>query len=62
MQLALAVKTLKGEKFTVNAEETNTIAEVKTIIVSAFAGRRWQETSCYRTSSAVVASLAFFTV
>lgn len=32
MQLAVAVKTLKGEKFTVNAEETNTIAEVKTII------------------------------
>jgi UV excision repair protein RAD23 len=30
--MQLAVKTLKGEKFTVNAEETNTIAEVKTII------------------------------
>ena len=34
--MQLAVKTLKGEKFTVNAEETNTIAEVKIIIVSAF--------------------------
>jgi len=32
--MQLAVKTLKGLKFTVNAEETNTIAEVKTIIVS----------------------------
>ena len=33
--MQLAVKTLKGEKFTVNAEESNTIAEIKVIIVSA---------------------------
>lgn len=30
--MQLIVKTLKGEKFTVNAEPSNTIAEVKTII------------------------------
>jgi hypothetical protein len=33
--MQLAVKTLKGEKFTVNAEDSSTIAEVKVIIVSA---------------------------
>ncbi len=32
--MQLTLKTLKGEKFVVNAEETNTIAEVKTIVVS----------------------------
>jgi len=33
--MQLTVKTLKGEKFVVNAESTNTVAEVKTIIESA---------------------------
>ena len=32
--MQLTVKTLKGEKFVVNAEPSNTVAEVKTIIVS----------------------------
>lgn len=33
-KMQLTVKTLKGEKFVVNAEPTNTVADVKTIIVS----------------------------
>lgn len=33
--MQLTVKTLKGEKFVVNAEPTNTVAEVKTIIEAA---------------------------
>jgi hypothetical protein len=32
--MKLTIKTLKGEKFDVQVEETNTVAEVKTIIVS----------------------------
>ena len=32
--MQLTVKTLKGEKFVVNAEPSNTVAEVKIIIVS----------------------------
>lgn len=32
----LTVKTLKGEKFSVDAEPSNTVAEVKTIIVSSY--------------------------
>jgi hypothetical protein len=32
--MELTVKTLKGEKFSVTAEESNTIEEVKGLIVS----------------------------
>jgi hypothetical protein len=32
--MQLTVKTLKGEKFSINAEESSTMAEVKIIIVS----------------------------
>ena len=32
--MQLTVKTLKGEKFSIAVEETNSIAEVKSIIVS----------------------------
>ena len=32
--MQLTVKTLKGEKFVVDANASNTVAEVKTIIVS----------------------------
>lgn len=35
----LTIKTLKGAKFVVEAEPSNTVGEVKTIIVS-FGGRR----------------------
>lgn len=34
INMQLAVKTLKGEKFEVTVEESHTIAQVKTIIVS----------------------------
>ena len=34
--MQLAVKTLKGEKFEVTVEESHTIAQVKTIIVSYY--------------------------
>ncbi len=34
--MQLAIRTLKGDKFTVEAELSNTIAEVKSIIVSYF--------------------------
>ena len=35
--MKLTVKTLKGEKFVVEAEESSTVVQVKTIIVS----ERW---------------------
>jgi uncharacterized protein YaaR (DUF327 family) len=34
--MELTVKTLKGEKFSVTAEESNTIEEVKGLIVSIY--------------------------
>ena len=32
----LTVKTLKGSKFTIECEPSNTVAEVKTVIVSSY--------------------------
>ncbi len=34
--MQLTVKTLKSEKFVVEAEPSNTVAQVKTIIVSVY--------------------------
>lgn len=39
MSLKLTVKTLKGEKFQVDVEPSNTVAEVKGIVVRNFAQR-----------------------
>jgi hypothetical protein len=34
----LTVKTLKGGKFTIEVDPTNTVAKVKTVIVSCYDG------------------------
>jgi hypothetical protein len=39
MSLKLTVKTLKGEKFQVDVEPSNTVAEVKGIVVRNFSQR-----------------------